>query len=87
MSYHDEIRELLGEIDTGSEATSRFFDGSTPVLAQLRTQAEKLLALPEESIDKLVQAAQLGVEAVEIALAVTVPDPGDTGHFHAGTSC
>jgi hypothetical protein len=73
MSYHDEIRELLEEISMGTQDGDGF-----PAIEQLREQAEKLLALPEESIDKLVQAAHLGVEAVQVALSIEVDqDDGD----------
>lgn len=65
MSYHEEIRELLAGIEDGALAEGGIFPG----IDGLKAQAERLLALPEESVELLVQAAQLGVGAVEAALA------------------
>lgn len=68
MSYHAEIRELLQGIEDGALADIY------PGLAEIKTHAERLLALPEASIEALVQAAQHGVTAVETALAVERPE-------------
>lgn len=66
MSYHAEIQELLQGIEDGALAEGAIYPG----LAEIKTHAERLLALPEASIEALVQAAQHGVAAVEAALAV-----------------
>jgi hypothetical protein len=69
MSYHDEIRELLAGIEDGALAEGGIYPG----IEGIKTHAERLLALPEASIEMLVQAAQLGVGAVEAALADVEP--------------
>jgi hypothetical protein len=81
MSYHAEIRELLAGIEDGALAEGGIFPG----IDGLKTQAERLLALPEASIEALMQAAQLGVGAVEAALCTGVVT--ESGLQHDGDTC
>jgi len=71
MSYHDEIRELLEADDSPVMGIS--------LPAEMREHAERLLALPEASVEALVQAAQHGIVAVETALAVNQFGPSPLG--------